>query len=156
MDAVAFHKRLLGINQEATPEPFRLTQLQRDFYEVTVKERIRGFSATPAPPHIHVERFLATFVLAMVLTEGKHKVIMAVPEPHHEWVTQQSAMVFRRIFGQRKNHPIKSILALREATIQALGSMTSRILSMAEPERWVAFGFQSGDTLPEWIQGRLL
>ena len=156
MDVVAFHKNLLGIDQETTPETFRLTQLQQEFYEAATKGSIRGFSATPAQPHVHVERFLATFVLAMTLTEGTQKVLLAVPEPHHEWVKEQSAMVFSRIFGQRKNHPIKSILALREATILALGSMTARILPMAEPERWVAFGFQSGDVLPEWVQGRLL
>lgn len=154
MDVEAFHKNLLGIDQEATPEPFRLTQLQQEFYEAAMKGSIRGFSATPAQPHIHVERFLATFVLAMILTDGTQKVLMAVPEPHHEWVKEQSAVVLSRIFGQRKNHHIKSILALREATIQI--NMTARILPMAEPERWVAFGFQDGDTLPEWVQGRLL
>lgn len=150
MDVHAFHRHLLGIDANRTPEEFRLHDIHAALYNAYTNDGIHGYSNSAQNETL----FTATLVLALCLTEIIHPVYLAVPKPHIKWVVhEQVERVGRHIFRCRKKEK-EGALVLRQAFKQI--RVTHEILRMEEPPRWVMFGFKSDDIIPEWAKGKLL
>lgn len=134
--------KLLGI--DPTDQHLKL-------YTAYADRDVRGFWGTG-----NTEVFLGTLVLALSQTIGlsgeKQRVVMAMPKGRINWATGQTKEVAKYVFRCRKGER-DAILVLRDAFRQL--AMASRILQITEPERWVAFGFEKGTTLPPWAPKKL-
>ncbi len=149
MDVQRFHLNLLGHHQGRTPAQFWLNETHKALY-TAYPDDLHGFSGSV----LDEERFLATLVLALAITEIIYPVYFAVPKPHVRWVVNQIEQIGRYIFRTRKGNK-DGVLALRQAFQQL--RVTYQILELAEPpERWVMFGFTNEDILPPWAKGHLL
>lgn len=143
-----FHLELLGRMASETPKEFYLDTLQEAFYADAFTKGVRGFNTK----QLHPSLFLATCVVALRLTEGLYPVYFVVPKPHVRWVLDQMEGIGRHVFRHRKNNK-EAVMALRQAFAQL--RMTPRF-ETTEPSRWVMFGFNDEDLLPEWAKGRLM
>lgn len=148
MNATPFHMKLFG-NGRKTPEEFQLSDVHRALYDAYDAEDKHGFSSAS----LLQDRFLATIVLALALTEVIRPVYVAIPKPHFKWALDQVENVARQVMRTRKKD--KDAVVIMRAAFQQL-RMTSEILREPEPERWVMFGFKNGDIIPDWAHGRLL
>ena len=146
-----FHQNLLGIDPDKTPETYRLGTLHQRLYEEAQKGR-HGALLPYQSPLENWDQFLATFVVAYSQT-GNGDVFFAVSPPIHKWVAKQVQEVARHIFASRKKTPRATLMHLYKG-FQALG-IGSNVLKIAEPPRWVAYGFHEKDVLPPWMRGKL-
>ena len=143
-----FHLDLLGRNAQRTPQEFWLTKTHEELYNAYASG-MHGYSGA----QLSEGRFLATLVLALALTEVIHPVYFAVPKPRVQWTVDQIEKIGRHIFRIRKGDK-EGVLVLRQAFQQL--RVTSKILELEEPERWVMFGFKNDDILPNWAKNHLL
>lgn len=149
MNATTFHVKLFGIGRK-TPEEFQLSDVHRALYDAyDAEDRKHGFSSAS----LHHDRFLATIVLALALTEAIRPVYVAIPKPHIKWALDQVENIARQVMRTRKKD--KNAVVIMRAAFQQL-RLTSEILREPEPARWVMFGFRNEDIMPEWAHGRLL
>jgi hypothetical protein len=110
------------------------------------------------------ETFESVLVMALTQTLPRansepFKCYFFVPASVEKWAIEQLNVRAKRIFAHLK--PLKGerkVLAARQ-----LGSffhcilMGSRVLQLEQgPERWVAFGFDKTDPIPEWLREGLL
>jgi hypothetical protein len=148
MDATSrFHLRLLGHDRRRTPEEFWLHETYSTLY--TAFPNLHGYSSSEP----HESLFMATFVLALHQTGTIRPVYIMMPKPKLPWVIDQIERIGRHIFRTRKSDR-EGALKLREAFRQIRPAQVT--LDMPEPDRWLMFGFSSGDILPVWANGKLL
>lgn len=156
MDYVAFHQNLLGIDPEKTPAEYRLTALQVKLYRsAQMATPKHGFMLRSGKSLESWEHFLATFILAYAQTPTG-RVVFAVSPVTNKWAGHQIRSIARHIFQARAR-----LRASKESVQQLYDffnrlSMASGVLQMAEPDRWVAYGFHDQDLLPPWMRGHLL
>ncbi len=148
MNAASFHVNLFGLGRK-TPEEFQLSDVHRALYDAYDAEKKHGFSSASL---LH-DRFIATIVLGLALTNAIRPVYVAIPKPHFKWALDQVENIARQVMRTRKKD--KNAVVIMRAAFQQL-RMTSEILRESEPERWVMFGFKHDDVLPDWAHGRLL
>lgn len=148
MNATPFHAKLFGTGRK-TPEEFQLSGVHCALYDAYDAEGKHGFSSAS----LHEDRFLATIVLALALTEVIRPVYVAIPKPHFKWALDRVENIARQVMRIRKKD--KNSVVIMRAAFQQL-RMTSEILREPEPDRWVMFGFKNDDVLPDWAHGRLL
>lgn len=146
MDVHRFHHSLLGTNKGRTPDEFWLSDVHTALY--SAYPEMRGFSNSERDEAL----FLATFVLALAITEVIHPVYVAVPKPQVTWVVDQIERIGRYIFRCRKGDKEGS-LVLRQAFRQIRVTFK---FDPQEPERWVMFGFKNTDVIPDWAKNHLL
>lgn len=156
MDYDAFHQNLLGKDPDRTPAEFCITPAQERLYRAAQKESPkRGFLLRSDKPLQSWEHFVATFILAYAQTPSGH-VAFAVSAATQKWANDQVKTIARRIFQARaRAHASKESIRQLYSYFHRL-SMGSNILQLAEPDRWVAYGFHEHDLLPPWMRGRLL
>lgn len=154
LDLAVFHQNLLGIDPEKTPPEFRITQSQKRLYTAGQRSSKHGFLFDSNQGLESWEHFLATFILAYGQTPTGVVAFAVRSGPTQKWVNEQIKKTARHIFGSRAKSKRKGIDELY-ANFQRL-AMGSNILQLAEPERWVAYGFNEKDILPPWMRGRLL
>lgn len=148
MNATPFHRTLFG-NGSKAPEGFQLSDVHKALYDAFDAEGKHGFSSASLLP----DRFLATIVLALALTDGIRPVYVAIPKRHFKWALDQVENIARQVMRIRKKD--KGGINIMRAAFGQL-RMTSDILKEPEPDRWVMFGFANGDIVPPWAEGRLL
>jgi len=150
-DFAQFHQNLLGIDPDKTPANFRLSPIHQRLYDEAQKGRHGGLL-----PHQgsleNWDHFLATFIVAYSQT-NQGQVFFAVSASTHKWAINQVNAVARHIFATRKKTPKPTLVRLYQG-LQAL-SMGSNVLRIAEPPRWVVYGFHEKDVLPPWMRGKL-
>lgn len=152
IDLVAFHQNLLGITPEKTPTAFRLTKAQERLYKASNGSTKHGYLLCSGKGLQSWEHFLATFILAYGQTpEGT--VAFAVSAPTQKWANEQVKTIARHIFSSRSRG--KSSIGELFSKFQRL-AMGSNVLQLAEPKRWVAYGFTETDVLPPWMRNRLI
>lgn len=148
MNATPFHKALFGHGTKV-PEDFQLSDVHRALYDAYDADGKHGFSSAS----LLSDRFLATIVLALALTDGIRPVYVAIPKRHFKWALDQVENIARQVMRiRKKNTPAVNIMRAAFGQLR----MTSDILREPEPDRWVMFGFTSGDIVPPWAEGRLL
>ncbi len=150
-DLAQFHQNLLGIDPDKTPSEYRLGSVHERLYEEAQKGRHGGLLPYQASLE-NWDHFLATFVIAYAQT-SQGDVFFAVSPPIHKWAAKQVQGVARHIFSARKKTPRATLMQLYNG-FQLLG-MGSNVLKIAEPPRWVAYGFHEKDVLPPWMRGKL-
>ena len=147
MDVAAFHAKLLGIDQDRTPEAFRLSPDALSLYQSDK----RGFRGP-----LYDLTTVATIVLALSLThseDGPQAVVMAVPMPAADHTMHWLNLTARHIFRQRRGE-VESVKVLRAAWKQLVKPRLP--IGMVEPPRWVAFGYDAEIPAPAWVEGRLV
>lgn len=101
----------------------------------------------------------AVITLALSCGGSTTDVVMLAPQAVEEWMLQQIETVAVRCFEAcPKRYPGRAREMINGFTVLFRKvKMTGRLLQMsAEPAHWVSFGFSADDTLPPWMQGRLL
>jgi len=157
VDVDLFHRKLLGKDQSRTDTRFRLTSVHRQLYTAFANSGVRGYSGQ-FDPERSASRFLATLVLALFQTQlpgetDPHHVTILLPKPALSWYRRQVEEIARFIFSQRKGQTeAVQVITLAFHHLRR----THHLLQIAEPDRWVIFGFESTDPLPTWVQGHLL
>jgi hypothetical protein len=153
IDLAVFHRNLLGLDPKRTPVEFRLTKTHERLYAASRESARHGF-LLPSNRNLESwEHFLGTFVLAYGQTPIG-SVTFAVSAPVRRWANEQLKKVAHHIFSSRAKASRASIDDLF-SKFQRL-EIGSSVLQMAEPERWVAYGFTDEDILTPWMRNRLL
>jgi hypothetical protein len=150
MNLAKFHVKLFGHDPSETPEAYLITVSQLALYTGHTDLGFRGFSNNERDE----ELFLATFVLALNQTQGTERTVLVVAQPHVRWAIKQVETIARYAFRRRQGDPKEEVRVLRDAFYQL--NLTSKVLRIDEPERWVIFGFNEADPLPIWAKDKLL
>jgi hypothetical protein len=153
IDLAIFHQNLLGLNPAKTPPEFLLTKTHERLYTANRESARCGYLLHSRGSRESWEHLLGTFVLAYGQTPNGN-VTFAVSPPAQRWVDEQLRIIARRIFKSRAGAAKASLEALYKS-YQRL-TIGSNVLQIAEPPRWVAYGFNDTDVLPPWMRNRLL
>jgi hypothetical protein len=135
------------------------TPKQERIYEAY--PRARGASAR----EMDQETFESALVMAITQTfpNGPNaepfKCYFFVPASAEKWAIEQLNVSARRIFEKLKGMPParRSLAAKQIGRFLKCIMMGSRVLQLEKgPERWVAFGFEKSDPIPDWLRDGLL
>jgi hypothetical protein len=140
------HKSLLGDD----PSPVH-TKIYEAF------PATRGIASRETDPTV----FEATLMLAIVQTYPRkqrpdpYRCFFFVRPELHPWALEQLRDCAQRMFWFQKQSKNVAVAKHLGAFLRAI-SIGSRVLHFAEaPERWVAFGFDKTDPVPEWVKGAI-
>lgn len=144
----AFHNSLL----QAKP-----SDTQKAFYE----SGLNGFAGSDQDS----EKFIATLMKALYSTRwdnGSQKpwttVVLAVPKNLEPWALGLINNTMVDVVKRNKAiHSQKVMDILKESIRESISKLVigSRVLAIAEPKDWVAFGFEDDSKTPEWIRNKL-
>jgi hypothetical protein len=108
-------------------------------------------------------RFTATFILGLYQTldhQAKlfQSAFLFIPKNLDAWAIERMNQVLKTIKEQQQAcTPQRRATRLKEvaSAVRKL-EMGSRVFSLKQPPRWVAFGFGDGTEAPEWVKNGLL
>lgn len=107
-----------------------------------------------------LSRLQASLVLGIAQTypsggDSFQRVLFVYPSFMDEWVTDQIANTVKGIVVNLvQQDRIPAAKVVKNALDKLL--LGSRVLQIEEPPRWVAFGFDQDDLVPEWLKQGLL
>jgi hypothetical protein len=156
MTLLEFHLALLGLVPEDTPEQYRPTDAQKEFYAAYEEYGILGVSSTTPSRDI----ILGTFVLALRLTmppEVDQPIPVRLLISKH--IEKETVEVIKKtsayIFAARKDMLVSDCKMVYDAICKL--AIENRVTNYTQPpERWVALGFSvSSILLPIWLKSKL-
>ena len=119
----------------------------RQLYTAFCGEKKRGFSGEPTE-----DSFLATVILALWQTR-QGLVTVVLPKPLERPSLVRLGTVARPMFRRFKGQELTAN-TLRESFHKL--RMTSAVLHIPEPDRWVSIGFSPDDPIPQWLSRGVL